>query len=260
MTSRYRNAIQKAVLGIAVLCLWQLIASLRIVKPLFLPSPVDVLGAFGRTWPEIGGHILATFTRALAAIVIGISLGLFAGLAIVRSKAGAVVDELVESLRPVPPLIAVPLVILWTGGGWIPQIVLTGLGCAVILAVDVAVASRNLNPIYIRAARSLGATESTVTRRILLPGIQPAIAGTLRIVTVFAFTLSIGFEFTAQEGLGYLANRARRTLETPTIILAMLLVALMARIFDYVVHRATKRICRWNPDSQSELQEARRRV
>jgi ABC-type nitrate/sulfonate/bicarbonate transport system permease component len=208
-------------------------------------------------YPEILTHIAATGAKAVGALILGVVLGTFAGFAVnLSAKAGKVLDEAIESVRPIPPIVALPLMILWFGGGDLAQMLLASLGCAVIVAVDVTVAVRHVSPIYIRAAQSLGASRWRIATRILLPGILPGMTATLRIVAVLSFTLVIAYEFAgAQYGLGYLSWRARRTLETPTILLCMFLIAIMARIMDTAITFLMRQITRWAETSEQSLQK-----
>jgi ABC-type nitrate/sulfonate/bicarbonate transport system permease component len=146
--------------------------------------------------------------------------------------------------------------ILWFGGDDLVQMLLASLGCAVIMAVDVTVAVRHVAPTYVRAAQSLGASRWRIATRILLPSILPEMTATLRIIAALSFTLVIAYEFAgAQFGLGYLAWRARRTLETPTILMCMLIIAIMARVLDTAISFVMSRFTTWAETSAQSLQK-----
>jgi ABC-type nitrate/sulfonate/bicarbonate transport system permease component len=247
----------RAGLAIAVLALWTATSWLHLVDPLFLPSPLQVADAFRRMFPEIMIHIAATGAKAVGAVIIGATVGTLAGFVVnLNPRLGALIYEAIEAVRPVPPIIALPLMILWFGGDDLVQMLLASLGCAVIVAVDVIVAVRNVSPSYVRAAQSLGASRWRIASRILLPSILPEMTATLRIIAMLSFTLVVAYEFAgAQFGLGYLAWRARRTLETPTILMCMLIIAIMARVMDASISLVMRRFTAWAETSEESLQK-----
>lgn len=246
-------------LTLAILGTWWAIAALHVIPELFLPGPLQVVDAFRDTFPTILIHTAATLSRAWAGLILGSCLGLFVGLAMCWNEAVfSLLDPLVESVRPVPAIAAIPFFILWFGTGSAGQVFLISLSCAAVLAVDVFHAVGNVSPLIIRAAQSLGATRWTVYRSIILPAIIPALAPGLRIVAALSFSIAVASEFIgAQWGLGFIIMRARRTLETQTILLGMLLIGVLARSTDLALRSALNHITGWSESSTELLQQPR---
>jgi ABC-type nitrate/sulfonate/bicarbonate transport system permease component len=238
---------------IAIVAVWQAASSLS--SPLFLPGPLRVMEAFRDTYPGIVLHALATLARTLTGFVLGVIIGISAGLLMSwNPTAFNIVDPIVESLRPVPAIAAIPLFILWFGTGSGGQILLIALSCGTVLAVDVFHAVRNVSPWLIRAAQTLGAGRGTVYRTVIGPAIIPSLSGGLRIIAALSFTIAIASEFMgAQLGLGFVIMRARRSLETQTIVLGMLLIGLLARASDLAIRRVLVYLTRWSETSTEAL-------
>lgn len=246
---------------LAILCFWQAVSGAHLSSELFLPGPAQVLRAFIDTYPGILIHAAATLARALSGFLLGSSLGLLLGLLMSSSRPMfSLLDPIVEGLRPVPAIAAIPFFILWFGTGNGGQILLISLSCAVVLAVDVFHAVKNVSPLIIRAAQSMGAGKFTLYSSIVLPAIMPALTGGLRILVALSFSIAVASEFMgAQYGIGFLILRARRTLETQTILLGMLLVGLLARLADLAVQQGMAGRTRWAESATEALQEVERK-
>lgn len=247
---------------VASLGIWEGAILLHLFPALLLPSPAQVLEAFRETCPNILLHAAATLARALSGFLIGSVLGIVLGLAMSWDvRLFAILDPLVESLRPVPAIAAIPFFILWFGTGNSGQLLLTTLSCAVVLAVEVFHAARSVSPVIVRAAQSLGAGKWTLYRSVILPAILPSITPGLRIVGALSFSIAVASEFIgAQWGLGFVIMRARRTLETQTILLGMLMIGMLARSMDLTIRGVMARLTRWAESSSEMLQQPRKEI
>ena len=126
-----RRGVLAAISIATVLLLWWLITALQWVPPLFLPSPAQV----GRKFLEVAGqgfmdatlwqHLAASLQRIflslIAAILIGVPLGMAMGL---NAWVRGLIDPLVELYRPIPPLAYLPLLVIWFGIGETTKVLL----------------------------------------------------------------------------------------------------------------------------------------
>jgi ABC-type nitrate/sulfonate/bicarbonate transport system permease component len=232
---------------IAILCMWQAATGLHLSSELALPAPAQVIEAFRETYPGVLIHTGATLARAWLGLALGTALGLMLGLALSwNTFTFSLLDPIVESVRPVPAIAAIPFLILWFGTGIGGQILLISISCAVVLAVDAFHAIKNVSPLIIRAAQSMGAEKRQIYMGVVIPAIMPALTPGLRILVALSFSIAVASEFMgAQLGLGFLILRARRTLETQTILMGMLLVGVLARLTDLAVQAIMARRTRW---------------
>lgn len=234
---------------VAVFVLWWLLTSgLSLIPPLYFPPPSAVL----QSLETLGGSIIAdagaTLWRVLISWAIGSLLGIVVGLVMSRSKLiYYVLNPLIEGLRPVPPIALIPFVILWFGIGDSGKIFLAALGCFMVLVVNTVVSSANVAPVYSRAAKSLGASDSQVYRTVILPAIIPELLSGLRIGSALAFAIVVAAEFIgAEAGIGALIMQASRTLDTPVVLLGTLIIGLEAFLLDRVIQFFSRRITSWN--------------
>jgi taurine transport system permease protein len=232
----------------AVLIAWYL-ATMRfnLIPSLFFPSPRDVLDTLYRVRSTILEHCLVTFARVLASFAIGSSLGIVVGLVMSRYRlVFSLLEPFIEALRPIPPIALIPFFILWFGLGDLGKLVLAGLGCFMVLVIGTIEAIRNVPRIYLQAARSLGADDSYVYRSVVVPAIVPELISSLRVSLALAFGLTIAAELMgAQSGIGYMMMVARRSLNTQTILLGIIIIGIQAWLADRALGVLTRRLTRW---------------
>jgi taurine transport system permease protein len=226
---------------------WFLTAGIKIVKPLYFPSPHSVLETFLQMHQRIWIHALATLVRVVVSWLIGSFFGIVVGLLMVRSRIiRAILSPIIEGLRPVPPVALIPLVIVWFGIGENGKIFLSSLACFMVLVVNTLVSSRNVNPVYVQAARSLGASETKIYLTVILPAIIPELLSGLRIGLALAFAITVAAEFMGAEyGIGYLIMQASRTLNTEVVIIGTLTIGLEAILLEQFLKVCSEYITRW---------------
>ena len=165
---------------------------------------------------------------------------------IVRELFGGVLDF----IRPVPVFALIPMFVLWFGIGRTPQIVLIALGTSVILGVTTIEAIRNLNPVHIRAALTLGSSRPRIYRTIVVPSITPHLLRAIRVAAAAAWGLDVAAEFIgAQNGLGYLMIVRTTYLDTAGIVVIVLIYSICALVLDFIIRTIANRIVRWTDRS-----------
>lgn len=189
-----------------------------------------------------------TWYRVIVGLLIGSVLGILFGVLITwNNYFEAVVDPIIEIIRPIPPIAMTPFFILWLGLGNIGQFLLIALGCFMVIVVSTVTAIRNVNKVYTRAAKSLGANTINLYRTVLLPAILPNLSSAVRVSAATGFGLTVAAEYLgAQGGLGYLIRNARVTLDTNTILLAAILLGLLSLLTDYIIRKLFNYLTRWN--------------
>ena len=231
---------------LVIVSLWSALSGFKITSELSLPSPLSVVRALWINWPDIAWHTAATAARALLGFLMATVLGFALGVLMTWNRSWfSLLDVLVESVRPVPAVAAIPFMILWLGPTLETQMLLITLSCGCVIAVDVYTAISTVNPLWIRAAQCLGASRYSLYREILLPVIVPQMSG-LRIAAALSFSITVAAEFAgAQWSLGGLIMRARRSLDTETILMSMLIVGILARLTDLLIRATLRRLSPW---------------
>jgi ABC-type nitrate/sulfonate/bicarbonate transport system permease component len=240
-----------AVLGF--LALWSLVSGavvvLQLFNPIFLPGPWTVAGALvtlaakGQLW----GHVAATLERvavgfstgAVLAIALGLPCGYFRA---VRN----VVEPVVELLRPIPPLAMLPLFIVWVGIGETSKVGFITYATFFPTFLTTVHAVRQMDPLLVRAAQSLGARPAQLFFRVILPAALPEMLTGIRLGVALSFFVIVISEFIgAEEGLGYLINDGRNFFLVPQMLGAAVLLGLLGYVANALVRVAERRLLRW---------------
>jgi ABC-type nitrate/sulfonate/bicarbonate transport system permease component len=245
--SRLLPLVSVVTLGLVVLLWWLLTSGFHVIVPLKFPAPHEVWDSLVNLRGQLWHDAWATFVRVVLSWAIGSALGIAVGLAMVRSRLlYYVVAPLVEALRPVPPIALIPFVILWFGIGESGKLFLGALGCFMVMVINTIVAAGNVPPVYVRAARSLGATQNQVYRTVILRAIVPQLVGGLRIGAALAFAIVVAAEFMgAESGIGALIMLASRTLNTPVVLLGTIIIGLEAFLLERVIRFVSVRLTSW---------------
>jgi len=230
-----------------LIIIWLIVSDQKLVRPLFLPPPSSMKRAFENLEALLPRAILTTLTMTLTGFAIGTALGTLMGLGMAYSR---VVRELLgtifDFLRPVPVFALIPLFILWFGIGRAPQVALIAMGTSVILGVTTLEAIRNVPPIYIRAALTLGAGRQRIYRTVILPSIIPHLIGAIRVSAAASWGLDVAAEFMgSQQGLGYLIILQQTYLRTAGIILLVIVYSILAFVTDVLIALIEARVTRW---------------
>ncbi len=258
------------VLPVAVIAIWQAAAMLDWVNPQILPSPLAVV----QKWvayllplqPHTEGSWLAwafsgelivdsigSMYRVLAGFGIGAGLALPLGLAMGASpRVYAWCNPLVQLLRPIPPIAYIPLSILWFGLGNPPAVFLIALGAFFPVLMNTIAGVRQVDGIYLRAARNLGASGSTMFLRVILPAAVPYILSGVRIGIGTAFIVVIVSEMIAvNNGLGFRILEAREYFWSDKIIAGMITIGMLGLAIDTAMNRLNNYLLRWHRGLES---------
>lgn len=232
---------------------WWLVTQIGLIKPLFLPSPMAVIDAFlvvlkdGFTgasfWEHTWISTLRVFGAFLLACVVGIPLGIAMGMSPV---ARGVFDPPIEFYRPIPPLAYLPLMIIWFGIDELSKVLLIFLSVLAPMALGARAGVKSAAIEQIHAAYSFGATRWQVIRMVILPSAMPEIFTAMRIGIGFGWTTLVAAEMVASTaGLGYMVLSASKFLQTPIVIMGIIVIAAIAYAFDHLVRFLERRVVPW---------------
>ena len=266
-----QRRIWKTASGILVpfgaLALWHLLSAKGWVNPVILPSPMQVLVKWwaylrpfeifdptqGSYWKwllsgELPQDAMGSLYRVLVGFFIGGGLALPLGLAMGYSRVvNGLFNPIIQVLRPIPPIAYIPLAILWFGLGNPPAVFLISIGAFFPVLMNTVAGVQNVDGIYLRVGRNLGASRFTQFTRIILPAATPYIFTGARIGMGTAFIVVIVSEMIAvNNGLGYRILEAREYLWSDKIIAGMFTIGLLGLGIDTVMSRLGDFLLRWH--------------
>jgi NitT/TauT family transport system permease protein len=265
--SSWRQAAVGMVVPALVIALWQAVAMLGWVNPQVLPSPLAVVekwiayllplqpydpAASGWLAWAVSGELITdsigSLYRVVVGFVIGAGLALPIGLAMgANPKVYDWLNPLVQLLRPIPPIAYIPLSILWFGLGNPPAVFLIALGAFFPVLMNTIAGVRQVDGIYLRAARNLGASGGTMFLRVILPAAVPYILSGVRIGIGTAFIVVIVSEMIAvNNGLGFRILEAREYFWSDKIIAGMISIGLIGLAIDVGMNKLNNHLLRWH--------------
>lgn len=234
---------------VVFLAVWETACQAGLIDPIFLPPPSDVLAKALAMFKEgsLGGHVWASTVRVmmgfLGATIIAIPLGIVLGTS---RYARAVFDPILSFLRPLPSMSWIPLSLLWFGITETQKYSIVFMGTFAPALVYVIEATRNVDPLLIRAAQNLGATRVQVMKEVILPGSLPQILSGLKVILGLAWTCVISAELVAaREGLGFLIMNGKEYFQTEVVVLGMMMISITVLVTDFVFRIIENRVLRW---------------
>jgi ABC-type nitrate/sulfonate/bicarbonate transport system permease component len=231
---------------------------LQLVPERILPSPVSVATRFGELLvdPFAGttllGHTAASLGRWLLgvvfAVVIGVPLGfLLAWIPIVRS----IVAPVFELLRYIPPFAWIPIAVLWMGANTSAQALVVFIAAFPAIVINSRLGVTQADPLMLKASRSLGAGSMRTLVSVVTPVAAAASFTGIRIGFGNGWMALVGAELVVgKQGLGNLILQGQANLSTPTIVVGMISIALVATLFDIILQRSQKLLFPWAPENK----------
>jgi NitT/TauT family transport system permease protein len=265
--SRWREAGVGLIVPALVIAVWQVVAVMGWANPQMLPSPLAVLerwiayllpiqpyDAAQGSWLAwaVSGELIVDSLGSLYRVVVGFAIGAALALPLgllmgARPRVYAWFNPLMQLLRPIPPIAYIPLSILWFGLGNAPAIFLIVLGAFFPVLMNTIAGVRQVDGIYLRAARNLGATGGTMFVRVILPAAVPYILSGVRIGIGTAFIVVIVSEMIAvNNGLGFRILEAREYFWSDKIMAGMITIGLIGLAIDTGVNRLNNYLLRWH--------------
>ncbi len=239
----YESIQRRAYFSLAVvsLCLvfgfWAVLSYTGAVQNLFLPTPTQVWQAAvtesstGILWPDIGASVLRIVLGFLISSVVAIPVGILMGSYKVFEAA---LEPPIDFMRYTPAVAFIPLTLIWFGTSTTQKLVILFIAIffqEVLLVMDNV---KNVPIQFVDMAYTLGLSPSQVLRRVVFRAALPGIVDTLRISMGWGWTYLVVVELVgATDGLGFQIQQAERYLDTPEIILGIIIIGVLGLIFDF---------------------------
>jgi NitT/TauT family transport system permease protein len=186
-------------------------------------------------WRVVGGFVLA----ALVAVPLGVLMGAY-------KPVEAFLEPFVSFARYLPASAFIPLLILWAGIGETQKLLVIFIGSVFQLILMVAVAVGNTRRDLVEAAYTLGASDSGIVRRVLIPMNAPEIAEILRLVLGWAWTYVIVAELIGSSaGIGHMIIDSQALLATGQMIFGIIVIGVIGLISDFLFKWVNRALFPW---------------
>lgn len=226
---------------ILLICLWQgfywvFVDLLEVFKPYAVPSPLGVGETFielcqdGTLFEAIGYSLLRGIGGYLIAVILGVIIGLLINHFSYLQKN---LKPLILGIQTLPSVCWVPFSILWFGLSTQAILFVVVMGAAFSIAISVDNAIKNVQPIYTKAARTMGATKRQLYFHVILPASLPELISGLKQGWSFAWrALMAGEVMTTSIGLGQTLITGRDLADINQVMLVMIVIVFVGIVID----------------------------
>lgn len=236
-----RKVIGSVLFFIGLIALWQLLYIAATdwfawAKPYAVPHPAGVVKSMKTLL--INGTLFAavwkSMLRVLAGFLISVIVGVLFGILIIRSEYFARnLKPVLLGIQTLPSICWVPFAILWFGlkESAIIFVVVMGSVFSISLAVESGI--REVPPIYIKAAKTMGVSSTQMYTKVIFPAALPAFVAGMKQTWSFAWrALMSGEVMSASVGLGYTLMMGRDLADINQVMTVMLVIILIGIMID----------------------------
>jgi NitT/TauT family transport system permease protein len=220
--------------------IWQLVFTLGIWPKVSMPSPAMVAESFVQLIQNITliTSIGMTMWRLAIGFAISITIGVGIGLAMVKFTGfGKTMSSFAVGLQSFPSVAWVPFAILLIGLNDFGILFVVVMSSVFSVMISTYSGINNIPPIYIRAARNMGARGLSLFRYVMIPAATPSLIVGIKQAWSFAWHALIGAEIliAASVGLGHILLVGREFQLMDQIIASMITIFAIGLLFDRLV-------------------------
>jgi len=186
---------------------------------------------------SLGIAVLASAKRIIVGYGLSILIGVFVGLTIVRFK---YLDEnlspLILGLQTLPSICWLPFSILWYGLNESAIIFVITVGSTFAVSIAIESGMKNINPLFIRAGKTMGAKGFALYWNVIIPASLPSIISGLKQGWSFAWrALMAGEMISATKGLGQVLIVGRDLADISQVMAIMLVIVVLGVAVDKLI-------------------------
>jgi NitT/TauT family transport system permease protein len=236
-----------------LLVVYELVSRSGLVSSRTLPG----LGAIGeQLWRylvngELLYHAGIGLYRAAFGFALAVVAGVLLGTLMARSRwAEALFEPIFSFGYPIPKISLYPVFIMVFGLGTGSKVALVFLECLYPIAVHAHAGMRSVDRVFVWAARNMGAAESQLFRKVLIPAALPTLFSGLRIALPVALIVTIITELIGESrGLGYFVTFHTASFEYARALAAFVVIALVGFCLDRLLLALRNRVIFWQKDA-----------
>jgi NitT/TauT family transport system permease protein len=234
---------------LGALVLWEIWTRLAGNSELIAPPSSIVRALFSDILSDaaIRGAIALTLFEVVSAYALAIVVGLAMGLAIgSTSLSRRSLFPIILLLYAIPQVILLPLFTLGFGIGPAAKIAFGFSHGVFPILVNVVAGMRNVNPLYLKAARSMGARRSDIIRNVTFPHMVASFFTGLRLaMTMTLLGVILAELYVSTAGVGYFTKLFAETFDPAPLFALIGTLAIMAIGLNEIVRAVERRFTRW---------------
>jgi len=239
----------------SIIVFWELGSRLELWLPIILPSPTMVLNALitGFGDKTLIYDLVASFKRLAIGLALSLLIGAALGVLLAKSKtADETIGTVILALQAVPSIVWLPLAIMWFGMNETSVIFVVVLGGTFVMTLNMRSGIKNVQPLFIRAAQTMGSTGWDLFVRVIFPASIPHVVTGARLAWAFCWrALMAGELLSTGPGLGYTLRFASDFGDMSLVIGVMIIIGVIGYIVDQLIFQRVEKtvLKRWGLES-----------
>ncbi len=234
---------------LAIVGVWYAIAYSGLVNEALIPTPHAVARRFVEllTQARLPLDIWMSTQRVFLGVAAGITLAVPVGFVLGWYKQiRSFIDPLINFFRALPPIALIPLVVVYFGIGEFAKVVILFYASFFAGVIVMYEGIAQISPIYVRVARTLGASDFEIFRKVIIPLTVPHMLTALRVALGVAWATLVASELiAAQQGLGALIQNASSFFQLDIIYVGIICIGFIALAMDLAIRAFTRRLVSW---------------
>ncbi|HKN51089.1 MAG TPA: ABC transporter permease [Amycolatopsis sp.] len=235
------------------IALWELVPRFVLDEDtrVFLPPVSEDLAAL---WDlvldgQLAEHVEASIGRSAAGFAVAVAIAVPLGLLIGWYRPFArFLEPLLELFRNTAALALLPVFTLLLGIGELSKVTLVVYACVWPVLLNTIAGVNTVDPLLIKAARSLGLSSPRLFRKVILPSAVPTVFTGIRMAASYSILVLVAAEMVgAKAGLGYLINTSQVNFQIPQMYAGIIAVSVLGLIVNFGFVALERRFSTWRP-------------
>lgn len=251
VVSALRTGVRRSAAVVLFLLLWEFGTQylLEPTRKVFLPPLHVVLGALWdlvRTG-QLQEHLQASLTRSVVGFGLAVVAGVVLGIAVAwYDGLREVLTPLLELFRNTAALALLPVFTLLLGIGELSKVSIVAFAAFFPMLLNTVAGVRTVDPLLVRAARTLGLSNLQLFVKVVLPSAVPTIFTGIRMAGTASILVLIAAEMVgAKAGLGYLIVNAQSSFQIPQMYAGILTVSVFGLVVNIALVRLERHFSAW---------------
>jgi NitT/TauT family transport system permease protein len=219
-----------------LIAIWQAVGSLGYAPATLLPPPGMVFARLAQQLltstyqQEIAATLFRLFAGFLIAVVVGVTIGLFAAT---NPAVNAVVRPIVRVLAPLPKVALYPALLLLLGFGHESKITLVVADALFPILLSTYYGASMVEQKLIWSAMAAGTPRRQILFKVVLPAAVPSILTGCRIgLVISCIVVFLAEMITSTDGLGHVLVTAARTFQAVDMFVPLITISLLGLILN----------------------------
>jgi NitT/TauT family transport system permease protein len=232
-----------------LIALWYAVKHSGLVQSQLLPSPGAVAQQFwlSMTTEKLWLDMLLSTRRVFLGLLFGMLLAVPVGFLIGWYRPiRRFVDPLINFFRALPPIALIPLVIVYLGIGEVARVSILFYASFFAAVIVMYEGMSQISPIYVRVARTLGASDLEIFWKVMVPMTVPHMLTALRVALGVSWATLVASELVAaQSGLGAKIQNAASFFNLDAIYMGIICIGAIALTMDTALRALSRRLLVW---------------